>query len=312
MTRSPLLIAFILISIFLISSCIKEADEVAIPTSLKDMKIIVNGFVGRDEAKVSLCQTFPFFNKNGYSFDKQYIKDAMVTISSGKDTVKLYYHDQGFGEISYYSHYGKLPLDFIPGQKIYLNVDLPDGRHVDAVTIVPDTINVIATRIDSMYTERDWIYGYKYVNQSLNSEYALNFYENFKLYEIVMDFSKDTTHNSFYMFSVPRQFMPSDGTYTTSYIYNEKEFASGEISVRYGLSHHLNIISFNKKLKEYILSKSSSNKPIPVDPIKSLDSTSILEEPLFSEPIYYDYYSNINGGLGFFEAYQEKVVFAEK
>jgi len=312
MTRAPLLIAFLLMSISLISSCIKEADEVVIPTSLKDMKIIVNGFVGRNEARVSLCQTFPFFNQKGYSFDKQYIRDAKVTVSAGTDTVRLYYRDLGFGEISYYSHDGKLPLDFIPGKKIYLNVDLPDGRHVDAVTIVPDTINVIATRIDSMYTERDWIYGYRYVNQSLNSEYALSFFENFKLYAIVMDFSKDTTYNSIYIYSVLRQFMASDGTYTTSYFYNKQEFNSGEVSVRYGLSDHLKIISFNKKLKEYILSKASSNKPITGDPVNSLDSTSILEEPLFSEPIYYDYYSNINGGLGFFEAYQEKVVFAEK
>jgi hypothetical protein len=309
MTRISLVITFVFLSVSL-SSCIKEADEVKIPTSLEDMKIVVNGFVGRNEAKVFLCQTFPFFNKNGYSFDKHYIRDAKVTISSGKDTVRLFYHKLDIGPNSYYSHDGKLPFDFIPGQKIYLNVDLPDGRHVDAVTNVPDSINIMTMRVDSMYTGKDWIYGYKYSNQSINSEYEFIFYEYMKIYEIVLDLSKDTIHNSYFISRRPTENIIFDGIYTRSSFYIKTEFES-VVSIRYGNSHYITVFSFNKKLKDYYKGKSLSSKPIPNDPINSKDSTAFFEEPLFFEPVYYNNYSNINGGLGFFEAYQEKIVYVK-
>lgn len=302
-----------MVSFFLFTSCIKEADEVKVPTSLRDMKIIVRGLVDKNEIKIYVSQTLPFFNKNGYSFDQQYIDDARVTISDGKDTLELPYRYRFNPEIAYYGYFG-MPFDFRAGLKLYLNVDLPDGRHVDAVTIVPDDINVTVTKSDSMYIKDQWIFGYNCINNSLNSEYALGHYEYYLYNNIFIEPLKDTVYRISSQSSYRIIYNMPDHPYFQSYSYRSIIDRAGAESITYRKYNYLQFFSFNKGLKEYNFRDMFSDPRIDRpsgEPIYSGDSTDAFQEPLFSEPIYYNYYSNINGGLGFFEAYQEKIVYLE-
>ncbi|WP_028980285.1 DUF4249 family protein [Sporocytophaga myxococcoides] len=304
MIRFYLNIFLILISIPFLTSCIKEADEVKVSTSMKDMKIVVRGFVSPIEAKVAISQTLPFFNKNGYSFEEQYITDAKVTVSDGKDTVRLFHQNLNDNEISFYGHTSISPFDFRPGQKLYLNVDLPDGRHVDAITTVPDTIDVIITKSDSIFIDHHWIYGYNCFNRSSNSKYILGVYDYYTRCYVRVKSWNDTVRDYSKQSILFMEYIPSNQSATMDYYYNKN---SAE-QIYYITYDYLRLFSFNEKLKGYNFSNSLSERPVSVEPLYSYDSTDFSKEPLFTEPIYYDYYSNINGGLGFFEAYQEKIV----
>jgi len=296
-----------LASFFLLTACIKEADEVKVPTS-KDMKIVVRGMVGENEGRIYITQTLPFFNKDGYAFNEQYVKDAIVTISDGKDTVRLRFIDNIYEELGSYGYSNRLPLDFKPGLKLYLQVNLPDGRHVDAVSTVPDAVDVTVSKLDSMYTGYRWIYGYKCINNSRNPAYALGHYEYYTYYDGFVDVSKDTLWNVSNSKSHRLNFNSPDQPYTQSYFYTIHEYEKGSIGVTYRKYDLLRFLSFSKYLKDYNLGKSIADHPLSGEPIYTKDSTDFTQEPRFSEPIYYDYYSNVNGGLGYFEVYQENIV----
>lgn len=308
MMRTFLISFLILLTVPALVSCIKEADEVKVPISLKDMKIVVKGYVGRNVAKVYVGQTLPFFKKNIYPFSEQYIKDANVTITDGKDTVRLSYTTFYPEEYAFYHSLDLLPFDFTSGQKLFLNIDLPDGRHVSAVTTVPDEIDVTISKLDSLYIDNLWIDGYRCTNNSLNSDYMLGFYVYYKYYNKLLNTSKDTVRNTVRDDYTGMIYMPEGMHYDNPFYYNRILFNDGGENIFYKRHEYFRFLSFTKNLKDYNLGRKNSDGPLIMDPIYSEDSLEFFEEPLFTEPVYYNYYSNINGGLGFFEAYQEKII----
>ncbi|GAL85578.1 hypothetical protein FAES_2521 [Sporocytophaga myxococcoides] len=274
------------------------------------MKIVVKGYVGRIDAKIYVGQTLPFFKKNKYPFSEQYIKDAIVTISDGNDTVLLSYNTHNYSEENaFYTSLDLLPFDFIPGQKLFLNINLPDGRHVDAVTTVPDEIDVSISKIDSMYVDNMWLNGYRVINNSLNPDYEQRFGVGYMYYSKLLNSSKDTIRDNRGSGTESMKDMLDEMTYDIPFYYKKDLYRDGGEYISYRRYEFFNFFSFTKNLKDYNLGKRFSDRPLIKDPIFSKDSLDFYEEPLFTEPFYYNYYSNINGGLGFFEAYQEKIVY---
>ncbi len=118
-----------------LASCEKTADNVEIPHN--EPKPVVQSFLetGQDSVKLYLSQSNPVF----YSTTNQTteIKDAVVSISDGTNSVNLVYHPDasGFNRGSYDAVASA--LSFNSGNQINLNITLSDGKTLTSSCVLP-------------------------------------------------------------------------------------------------------------------------------------------------------------------------------
>jgi hypothetical protein len=271
-------------------------------------KLVVRGILSTNDSliKIDIYKTLPYFNEKPYSPDDDVVKDAIVTLSNGERKVFLKYHtlnetpsyleDEEFfrtSSISYTIEAKELPI--IPGHTYHLEVTTAEGFHAKARCTVPKlTVMPTMLRIDSTYI--NGFYRMKVTLEANENNWirliALNRYLRAFDYDPTLDL--DTI-------------MPSSGTEFFLALHNKEinlpanlyvhqNESRSDIDKTIGIEvHHFDKNFFDEWDRYYSQSRNTKKNPLT----QSFDIQKILDLP-YSEPSYY--YTNIEGGIGFFTA----------
>ena len=139
------LVILVIISQLAIDSCkslVKEIDPSILPQT--DSKLVVACFISPQDTVLSakVTETKILIGSTGDIRDD--ITNASVSLSNGTKTVPLVYNKS-------LGYYRALPaqLSILAGKTYFITVSTPDGRKVNASTIVPSDIAIKEVKIDS-------------------------------------------------------------------------------------------------------------------------------------------------------------------
>lgn len=259
------------------AGCEKDVDNIKLPTT--DPKLVVGCFISPQDAwiHVTLTRSNPIFGPGHSSANSQPVTDASVIISNGSSTASIPF--QNANEL-YELSAAAFPI--LPGQTYTLAVSTPKGENVTGTCTVPFS-NLSSMTVD--FTDTSAAYSAKKLDvkwTDISSE--VNYYRVFG--QTVSVDTVNTGDTVYYdMYSI------------TGAIYNDQEKDGHELYSKlegYGYyEQDYKLIAYDL----YILNIDAAYYNYQ----KSLQNYTYGDP--FSEPS--PLYTNIQGGLGIFAAYQK-------
>ncbi|MBN2745336.1 MAG: DUF4249 family protein, partial [Bacteroidales bacterium] len=159
------------VSLIVVSvSCEKTADNVEIPYN--EPKPVVQSFLetGKDSVKLFLSWSKPIFYTT--TNPNEEIKDAIVSLSDGTNSVDLVYHPDASG--FYRGSYDAVAsaLSFNSGNQINLNITLSDGKTLTSSCVLPAKPSFKIEFLEAIQNNNygDQILKFKITNLSQNPE----------------------------------------------------------------------------------------------------------------------------------------------
>jgi hypothetical protein len=141
---------FLLVGLWMLSSCEKEAVNIKLPDQTP--KLMISSFISPQDTLtwVMVTNSRPVYGVINYSDDRR-VSDATVTLSDGTEEVQLAFYAQQKG-------YAIDPARFrIQAGKTYtLTVETPDGRRAEASCTVPWEERIINVKIDTVEVQNTY------------------------------------------------------------------------------------------------------------------------------------------------------------
>ena len=296
---------FILLLAWMVG-CEMDAKNVKVPQA--QSKLVVTGFISPQDTviQVQVTQSSPIYGATQSSSQsiQPNIIDATVVLSDGVTSVQLHYeptkNDPSFPSKQTGNYViSAANLAVLPGKSYFLTVRTPDGREVKAACTVPLQVNdAITTLLDSS----DVANNPNYPNPYPRKEYTLT-----------VDWQDTPGEGDYYRIfaEIPLYQSQVPGTGTKSTIYAPINFEQAEEffkdegndggkfivkSTRFSQSHVPGTTKAERKVNVYLLTTDKNYYQYH----RNLSNNS--EDNPFAEPTLV--FSNIEGGLGVFAAYQ--------
>jgi hypothetical protein len=294
---------WLLLPLMGLAGCELTADNVKVPESKP--KLVVTSFISPQDTllKVVVTKSVPIYGQSTTLTGTPYpggipnVHDATVVLSDGTTSVNL--TTDGLGGL-YVVQSDKLPI--LPGQTYYLTVSTPDGLQVKASCTVPTKANdaITSIRIDSTTTES--VPGYSYKEYSVSVEwqdmpgegdYYRLFAERPYMYGTGYDPANPNKVDTLYsqiFFGQGEEYTKDAGQDGRKFIVRDGNFQANtdNTSENFKVKREINILLLTTDKNYYQYHRGIANYT--------------YDNP-FAEPTLL--YSNVEGGLGVFAAYQQ-------
>jgi hypothetical protein len=283
-------IYILLIAILLaLTACEKEVTNIKLPQA--SSKLVVTSFISPQDTMlwVSVIESVPAIGKINLSSED--IRNATVSISDGERSINLLYDIQAR---TYTADAETLPI--IPGKTYFLEVTDTKGRKAEASCTVPVTAEpALEIAIDSANGRYGDYMEYFMLMKWQDTPGEINYYRIFA--EI------STNQEGGTQYTWPVSFESDGSGYSNIRLYSDNRLDGAKFSSPKGiLFHRSNSSQFPRfpaitTLYSYLLSTDEHYYHYH----QSLMNNYNVDGNPFAEPVLL--YSNVNGGLGVFAAY---------
>jgi len=259
--------------IFLLVRCQKEVTNIKLPET--NPKLVAGCFISPQDTLivVTLTRSNPIFGSGHNSSNNSFVTDASVIISNGINAVAVPYNNTNW---QYELQASAFPV--LSGKTYYLNISTPKGENVSARCAVPPS-NLSSMTIDFIDTTSS--------EQKINVKWTdipnqINYYRVFAQTVMQDSFMNDTTYFEMYSDNSLQNDNEKDGQEMSSKL-NAYSSYGGTNNI---IGYDFYLLNIDEEYYKYY---------------RSLENFSYGDP--FSEPS--PLYTNINGGLGVFAAYQK-------
>lgn len=271
-------LSIILLTAFFFFSCEKELKDSEFPKV--PSKLVVGCFISPQDTVLSvyLTESSPIGTVTDHSSGPKILRNAKVILSSTKGSIELAFNEE---TDNYEANAALMPIE--SGRTYFLNVTSADGRVASGQCIIPPINTNLTVSIDSVASPsyNQTSYEYKPSASFIDNSGEKNYY---RLYgqSTVFDTTMNQVNRHPFIFNNAERLLNDDGK-------DGNTFGPYVASVMpyYGTVQALEVLllSVDSHYYNYYTSVETSTQYDP-----------------FSEPE--NIYSNIEGGLGVFAAYQ--------